>query len=263
MDAASPPLLDIVDLRKNFGGLHAIDGLSFTVNKGEILGICGPNGAGKTTLFDLISGISPISGGKIIHSGEDISGLSAGQICRRGMARTFQFNAGFDSLTIEQSVFIGALFGHSNRGFRYRFISSSATAKLVEEALAFVGLEDRRGVAIALASVLERKLSMVACALATGPQLMMLDEPVGGLVRDEMERLSSLVQALRDRGITIILIEHAMQFLTSLSDRVIIMHHGKKLFEGTPREMYRDQDVVDVYLGSAPPRGGSPELVNG
>ena len=263
MTAASSPLLDVIDLKKSFGGLNAVDGLSFSVNQGEILGICGPNGAGKTTLFDLISGVSPISGGRIVYLGEDISGLNSGQICHRGIARTFQFNAGFDSLTIEQNVFIGAQFGHSSRGLRQRLLSSSRTEELVEEALKLAGLKDRRKVTIAFASVLERKLSMIASALATGPRLMIMDEPVGGLILEEMERLKSLVRALRERGITIILIEHVMQFLTSLSDRVIIMHHGRKLFEGTPRDMYRDQHVVDVYLGSPPPQLPTLDIADG
>ena len=246
-----PSLLETIDLEKFYGGLRAVDGLSFHVDEGEVLGISGPNGAGKTTLFDLISGISSISGGRILYLGEDISHLDSRQICHRGIARTFQFNAGFDGLTIEQNVFIGANFGCPGRDIKRALISSKKTANLVEDALAFVGVQDRRGVMIGAASVLERKLSMVASALATRPRLMILDEPVGGLIPEEIERMKSLVQAITDRNITIILVEHVMRFLTALSNRVLVMHHGKKLFDGTPDEMYRNQDVIDVYLGSS------------
>ena len=246
--AAAPPLLSCRNVGKSFGALAAVNDLAFEVGVGEILGIGGPNGAGKTTLFELISGLNPASRGNILLSGRDITRLTPEEICHAGVARTFQLNAGFDSLTARENVLVGSYFGRENRILPTFRVGREAN-EAADEAIALVGIEASANRITGKLPVLERKLLMMASAMATRPKLLLLDEPVGGLTAKETDRVMQAVRTIKTSGVTIILIEHVMRFLVQLSDRVMIMHHGEKIFEGLPRNLVNDRTVVDVYLG--------------
>lgn len=246
--ADNAPILECQNVSRHYGSLAAVDGVSMVVMPGEVLGIGGPNGAGKTTFFDVITGITAPSGGRIIFDGHDITQLTADRICHLGIARTFQLNAAFEHLSVEENVQVAAQFGRHARRFP-GFRLTSATRAATEEALDFVGLSSRRRLVARDLPVLDRKLLMIAGAMATAPKMVFLDEPVGGLNNVEIDRIQDLVRAMLARGITIVLIEHVMRFLLTLSSRVQIMHHGKLIFEGPPDAVAEDETVVETYLG--------------
>ena len=249
MTAAGAPLLQCRNLSKYFGALAAVRDLSFEVAEGEILGIGGPNGAGKTTLFEMISGLNPASAGQILFRGRDVAKLAPERICHLGVSRTFQLNAGFDSLSVEETVLAAAQFGASDRlwpGLRF----GGRARERVRDALALTGLSDFRGAITETLPILERKLLMIASAMATDPKLLLMDEPAGGLTPGEIDRVIDVVERLKARGVTIVLIEHVMRFLTRLSSRVMILHHGEKIYEGSTAGLASDEKVVDVYLGA-------------
>lgn len=249
MNVAGAPLLSCRGVSKHFGALAAVRDLSFDVWPGEVLGIGGPNGAGKTTLFDVISGLNPASSGDIMFNGQSIVRLAPERICHAGIARTFQLNAGFDSLTVLENVLVAAYYGHANRVVPGLRIDLS-TRRRAEEALALVGLAGKAEEITKDLPVLDRKLLMLATALATEPTLLLMDEPVGGLNPREIDQVMEVVASLPRHGVTIIVIEHVMRFLVQLSTRVLIMHHGEKIYEGAPGGLVRDRTVVDVYLGA-------------
>ena len=242
-------LLTVADLTKTYGRLAAVNRLSFSVKSGEILGVSGPNGAGKTTMFDLISGVTPMTEGKVTFDGVNIQGCSPDEICHAGIARTFQLNATFSGLSLFQSVLVGSSFGRRNPGLGIFTGINRNAQKQAQEAIEFVGLGDRAGLLLGNATVFEAKLSMIAGALATTPKMLLLDEPVGGLVPKEADKVAELIKRIRERGITIVMVEHVMRILTALSDRILMMHHGARLFEGTPDQMLKDQLVREIYLG--------------
>ncbi|MEO1194261.1 MAG: ATP-binding cassette domain-containing protein [Pseudomonadota bacterium] len=234
---------------KKFGALAAVEDLSFELEQGLVLGIGGPNGAGKTTLFDVISGLQPITSGKVILDNHDISKSSPDRICHLGLARTFQLNAAFDSMTGRENVQVAAYFGRVNRLFPGLRLDKE-TVKRTEAALDMVGMRERAGQPVESAPVLDRKLLMIAGAVVTEPKLLLMDEPVGGLTPDEIDEVEAVVaRVVQELKTTVILIEHVMRFLMRLSDRVLIMHHGSKLFEGLPREVAANDEVIEVYLG--------------
>jgi branched-chain amino acid transport system ATP-binding protein len=228
--------------------MAAVKDLSFEVRRGDIFGIGGPNGAGKTTLFDVISGVSPADSGRVVFAGADITRTPSHRICHLGVARIFQSAVAFDSMTVRDNVLVGALFGERGRLFPPLFRSREAIAR-AEAAMEAVGLENRARDIIADLPVLDRKLAMCASALATNPNVLLLDEPVGGLNPHEIESVVKIVRRIAAQGTTVILIEHVMRFMVQLATRVMIMHHGEKIFEGPPRDLTRDQTVAEVYLG--------------
>jgi branched-chain amino acid transport system ATP-binding protein len=243
-------LLSCDTVSKHYGSLAAVDALSFSVAAGEVYGIGGPNGAGKTTLFDVITGLSPATGGRVVFAGQDITRAGADRICQLGVARTFQLNAAFDGLTVRENVEVASYFGHGARsmpGLRM----DRASRRRAMEALEFVGMAGAAERPATSITVLERKLLMIAGAVATGPRLVLLDEPVGGLTPGEIDRVMQVVRRLVAGGVTVILIEHVMRFLLALSTRVMIMHHGGKLFEGAPEGVAEDDEVRRTYLGDA------------
>ncbi|QOL80826.1 ABC transporter ATP-binding protein [Pseudooceanicola spongiae] len=248
MAGSDTPLLTCAQVSRHFGSLAAVDGVSLQVMPGEVLGIGGPNGAGKTTFFDVVTGITAPSGGRIRFDGHDITTWGADRICHAGVARTFQLNAAFDHLTVQENVQVAAQFGRTARRFPGLWLSDT-TKTAVQEALEFVGLGAKRQMIARDLPVLDRKLLMIAGAMATNPRMIFLDEPVGGLNTDEIDHIQALVRKMQARGITIVLIEHVMRFLLSLSSRVIIMHHGQVIFEGRPDQVAEDQTVVETYLG--------------
>lgn len=242
------PLLSCRNVGKSFGALTAVHDLTFDVEPGEVLGIGGPNGAGKTTLFEVISGLNPATAGSIMLDGTDITRMAPERICHAGIARTFQLNAGFDTMTARENVLVGAYFGRKNRAVPTLRAGREAH-RAADEAMATLGISDRADRITGQLPVLDRKLLMMASALATRPKLLLMDEPVGGLTAREVDRVMEAVRAIRASGVTIILIEHVMRFLVQLSDRVLIMHHGEKIFEGEPSRLVEDRTVIDVYLG--------------
>jgi branched-chain amino acid transport system ATP-binding protein len=241
-------LLACENVVKRYGSLAAVDGVSLAVSAGEVVGIGGPNGAGKTTFFDVITGVTPATEGSVTFEGTDISGLDADRICQLGMARTFQLNAAFESLTVRENVEVAAYFGRERRRFP-GFRLGRTAREVTDEALEFVGLADKADEKVGVLPVLDRKLLMIAGAVATKPKMLFLDEPVGGLNASEIDQIIGLVNRLRESGMTIVLIEHVMRFLLALSSRVVIMHHGKLIFEGLPHEVADDETVVETYLG--------------
>lgn len=242
------PMLECSSLSKQFGALRAVHDVTFAVRPGETVGIGGPNGAGKTTMFDVMSGIQKSSGGTVRLAGEDVSNLSAEALCHRGLARTFQLNAAFETMNALENVRVASYFGRSRRrapGLWFDGVSH----ELAYEALDRVGLARKAREIVGNMPVLDRKLVMLAGALVTNPQLLMMDEPVGGLTPPEMAIFEKVVGDVRAEGVTLIIIEHVMKFLLKLVDRMLIMHQGELIFDGTKADMLNNRRVVEVYLG--------------
>lgn len=229
--------------------MAAVKDFSFDLVAGEVLGIGGPNGAGKTTLFELISGLNPPDQGEILFEGRELQRLAPHSICHLGIARMFQSNAGFDTLSARQNVLIAAAYGRSAQAMIPALVYNSEIRRTADEAIEFVGYRHSLSAPVRSMPVLDRKLLMIASALATKPKILMMDEPVGGLNPEEIDRLMALVRKLISAGVTIMLIEHVMRFLVQLSTRVMIMHHGEKIYEGTPGGLAQDETVTRVYLG--------------
>jgi branched-chain amino acid transport system ATP-binding protein len=236
-------LLEGEGVTRHFGGLAAVSDVDFYVDQGEILGLIGPNGAGKTTLFNLISAALKPKPGKITFKGRDITPLPAYAICRLGIARTFQTVKIFPHVPVVRNVMVGALFGTGRR------ISSREAKKKAEETLEFVDLTPLKDVPAGDLTLADQKRLEVARALASDPELLLLDELMAGLTRPEVAEAMEDVSRLRDRGITIIMIEHLMQAIMAVSDRIIVLDYGRKIAEGTPQEVSTNRKVIEVYLG--------------
>ena len=246
--AAAPVLLRGSGVVKRFGGLAAVDGVDLEVRAGETFGIAGPNGAGKTTLFDVVTGITRATDGVVEFDGKQIQDASVHRICHLGLARTFQLPSVFDTQTVLANVLAGAQFG-AGRPWWSALRTERPMLARAEHELDFVGLAERAGLRAGPLPVYDKKRLMIASALATEPRMLFLDEPFGGLSPNEIDALLGLLRRVKERGVTIVLIEHVMRALMALSDRVLIMNQGRRLFEGTPQQVVRDQDVVRVYLG--------------
>jgi branched-chain amino acid transport system ATP-binding protein len=237
-------ILEGEGVTKHFGGLAAISNVDFHVEQGEIIGLIGPNGAGKTTLFNLISAALPLNSGVIKFKGKKISGLKPHQICRTGVARTFQSVKVFSNIPVLGNVMLGSLFG-TPAGMSSVDAASEATASLE-----FVGLSAVSATPAKDLTLANQKRVEVARALATKPELLLLDELVAGLNPAETAQAMELVTKIRDRGITILMIEHVMKAIMSICDRIMVLHHGVKIAEGTPKEITNNQTVIEVYLGT-------------
>jgi len=234
---------------KAYGGLLAVKDLTFEVEKGEIYAIVGPNGAGKTTLFDTISAVSPVTSGTIRFDGQEIQRMHPDRICRLGIARTFQTTVGFDTQTVLTNALVGATLGREGTGDPTMSFSEEAIEAALD-ALEFCNLLDIQGQEVGPLSVSDRKRLMLATALSTRPKLLLLDEPIGGLNRAERDEMIKLVQKVNQSGITVLLIEHVMKAVQALAGRMLVLHHGQKIAEGSPAQVLRDERVIEVYLGS-------------
>ena len=236
-------ILEGTNVTRYFGGLAAVSGVDFEVRQGEVVGLIGPNGAGKTTLFNLVSGWIPLSAGEIKYKGERISGQKPYQICRRGVARTFQSAKLFAGMTVLENVLAASLFA------REREVSVDDAEREANELLGFVELP---GISSRLARdlpIAQRKRLEVARALAGKPDLLMLDEVMAGLNNAEISDAMDLVTKIRKKGITIFMIEHVMKAIMNICDRIIVLHHGSNIAEGTPEEIAGNPKVIEVYLG--------------
>ncbi|GAC1699350.1 MAG: ABC transporter ATP-binding protein [Candidatus Limnocylindrales bacterium] len=239
-------LLVATDLVRRFRGLAAVDGLSFEVREAEIMAIIGPNGAGKTTLFNLLSGLLAANAGRIEFDGADITASRPHRRCHLGLGRTFQLVQPFADLTVLENVMVGALFGGAG--------STSAAARAEAATLCErVGLGAKRDASVSSLTVADRKRLELARALATRPRLLLLDEIMEGLTPSEERDAVRLVREVRDQGVTLLLIEHIMSTVRDLSDRVLVMDHGKKIAEGEYTAVSRDPAVIEAYLGTDEP----------
>jgi branched-chain amino acid transport system ATP-binding protein len=236
-------ILESSKLTKYFGGLAAVSQVDFNVEQGEILGLIGPNGAGKTTLFNLISGAIIPDSGTLEFRGQKLTGLKAHRVCRAGVARTFQSVRVFSNLSVIQNVSLGAVFG-TKTGMKW-----SDGAKAAEELLEFVGLAGMGTHRAGDLTVANQKRLEVARALATSPEILLLDELIAGLNLTEASEVMNLITSIRDRGITILMIEHVMKAIMSICDRIMVLHHGEKIAEGTPAQITSNETVIKIYLG--------------
>lgn len=235
-------LLEIKNLTKNFHGLKAVSDVSFTVEKGSITGMIGSNGAGKTTVFNMISGVLTPTSGSIIYQGKDITGTKACKYTGMGIARTFQIMKPLRNMTVLDNVVSGAIFGRKQ-------LSAVQARDYAAEILEFTGLYDKKNLYPKDMGTPYKKRLEVARALATDPELLLLDEVMAGLNPTETDEAVELFQKINDQGTTILLIEHIMRAVASLCQKVVVMHHGEKITEGTPEQVMNDPYVIEIYLG--------------
>ena len=235
-------LLEIRNVSKHFGGLAALTNVTYEVNKGEILGLIGPNGAGKTTLFNVVNGFYPPTEGEVFFKGEKVSHLKPHQICKRGMGRTFQVVRPLQRMTTLDNVIASAFL---------RAKSKAEATTMAFESLQFTGLyEDRNAVSKGLPLGKRKKLEITR-ALATQPEMLLLDESFAGLNPSEQNDLVEIIRKVRERGITIMVIEHHMKVIMSISDRIVVLNYGEKIAEGSPKEIGNNPLVIEAYLGEA------------
>ena len=233
-------LLEIDRLTKDFGGLRAVDRLDISIQDGMILGLIGPNGAGKSTAFNCVAGLYSATSGQVIYKDDDITNLKSYDVCRKGIARTFQLSKPFPNKSVLKNVMVG--------GFLWSKDRNRAEAKALE-VLEFVNLIDKRDVLGKSLTVADRKRLELARALATDPALLLLDEVMAGLRPAEVEEVITIIRKINERGITVFLIEHIMQAIMSLSDLIVVIHYGRKIAEGQPEEIASNEQVIKAYLG--------------
>ena len=235
------PLLEVQDIIKDFGGLRANDRISFAMEKGELVGLIGPNGAGKTTLFNCIAGLHPTSSGRIIFDGEDITDLRANEVARRGLARTFQVYVAAGDLNVKENVMVGCFM---------RTRSRSLAKSRADEILSYLKLDDLADYLVSELPVSAQKLVTMATALGTDPKLLLLDEVAAGLNPGEIEEiLASIRHVHYELGVTVMLIEHVMELVMKISDRVVVLDSGQKIADGNPQDIAKNPAVVKAYLG--------------
>jgi branched-chain amino acid transport system ATP-binding protein len=236
-------VLETRELRRRFGGVDAVAGLSVTVEEGTVLGVIGPNGAGKSTLINLITGHIKPSEGRVIVGGRDVTGRKPWAIAKQRVARTFQIVKPFRNLTVRENVAIGAMYGPDHAR------SARGALEQAEEALERVGLVDRAELTPGDLSVADARRLELAKALAMRPRLLLLDEVMAGLRPSEIQPALDLIRSLRDDGVTILVVEHVMKAIMAVSDEVLVMHEGRELTRGKPDDVVHDERVIEAYLG--------------
>ncbi len=232
--------LEVNALVKDFGGLRANDHVDLRVDEGEIVGLIGPNGAGKTTLFSCIAGYYPPTSGTVIFRGEDITGLPPQEVCRRGIARTFQLVRVFKDMPVLDNVMVGAF---------NRTKSASLARRKALEVLDFCGMESKKDMLASALTIADKKRLEVAKSLATGPALLMLDEAMAGLNQTETAQAVDLIKKIQKTGMTILLVEHVMEVVMPISQRVAVLEYGRKIAEDTPEKVIHSEEVIKAYLG--------------
>lgn len=237
--------LEVDGLFKHFGGVQAVEDLSFGVGAGEIVGLIGPNGAGKSTAFNIINGIIKPDRGTVTFDGEDITGLRPDRIAKRGIGRAHQIAQPLLGMTVMENCLVGACFGRED-------LSVASAEAPVREAAALCGLTGRLGDLASTLTTAGKKRLELARALSAKPRLLLLDEVLAGLNPTETEGMIAVLRQIKARGIAILMVEHVVRVVMSLSDRIVVMHLGRKLAEGAPREVAENPDVIKAYLGDAP-----------
>ncbi len=244
------------DVTKHFGGLAAVSDLSLGVQEGEIVGLIGPNGAGKTTVFNLVSGVYSLSHGAVKFKNEDITTLKPHVVAKKGLVRTFQANVLFKDFSVLENVLVGCQLQVETGIFMDLFNFRSVRKKrenvlrIAEECIDFVGLKGLNNeIASNLAHGHQRMLG-IGIALASHPQMIMLDEPVSGMNNEEKSAMMALIRKIRDRGITVLLVEHDMRVVMGLCDRIAVLNFGHKIAEGVPEEIQNNESVIEAYLGA-------------
>lgn len=237
-------ILELKNVSKSFGGIRALNEVSFTLTEGEIVGLIGPNGAGKTTLVNVITGTSQASSGQVFFAGDDVTKQRAFQAARRGLSRTFQIVQPFPRMTVLENVAAGALFGDVKSKGDVKSALDNA-----RQQLEFTGLADQADRPASNLTIAGRKRLELAKSLAMQPKILMLDEVNAGLNSSEIDGALTLIRRIADRGITILIIEHLMKVVLSLAQRVLVLHHGELIAQGGSAEMVKDPRVIEAYLG--------------
>jgi len=233
-------LLAVKGMTKQFGGLRAVDSLDLQIEEGQIFGLIGPNGAGKSTAFNCIAGVFPPTAGEITFDGKNINGSKPWDLCKQGLARTFQIVKPFGSKSVLYNVTVGSFATTNSR--------TEAEAKALK-VLEYLNFADKKDILAANLTIADRKRLEIAKALATEPKLLLLDEVMAGLRPNEVDEMVDILKNLRSRGITIFVIEHIMRAIMAMSDRIVVIQFGKKIAEGTPAEIANNEKVIKAYLG--------------